>query len=132
MASTIDNPGAQPHSGTPPTLRLRIESGHLRRILAQRTENRASVLDMHIFLCIWADVSKAKKLLAKIMDPSQIHNVRFAEAVAVLEGAGFVWDLGSGSHQVFRHPDGRRITLPRHGSDLKPAYVRQIRALIQP
>ena len=76
-------------------------------------------------------MSKAGKLLAKIMNPAQVRNVTFAEAVAVLEHVGFVWDLGSGSHHVYRHPDGRRVTLPKHGSLLKPAYIRQIREFLQ-
>lgn len=76
-------------------------------------------------------MSKADKLKAKIMNPDQVHNVTFAEAVSVLERAGFVWDLGTGSHQVYRHPGGRRITLPKHGHLIKPNYVREIRALIQ-
>lgn len=75
-------------------------------------------------------MSRAEKLLAKIMNPDQVHNVTFAEAVSVLERAGFVWDLGTGSHQVYRHPDGRRITLPKHGNLIKPSYVRQIRDLL--
>ena len=76
-------------------------------------------------------VSKAEKLKAKIMNPDQVHNVTFGEAVKGLENAGFVWDLGAGSHQVYRHPDGRRITLPKRGSTIKPIYVRQIREMIQ-
>ena len=77
-------------------------------------------------------MSSADKLKAKIMDPAQVRNVTFAEAVVVLHREGFVWDLGSGSHQVYRHPDGRRVTLPKHGSDLKPVYVRAIREILKP
>lgn len=76
-------------------------------------------------------MSKADKLKAKIMDPDQLHNVTFDEAVKALQHAGFVWDLGRGTHQVYRHPDGRRITLPKHGSMIKPVYVRHIREIIQ-
>jgi len=75
-------------------------------------------------------MGKADKLKAKIMNPDQVHNVTFAEAVSVLERAGFTWDFGTGSHQVYRHPDGRRITLPKHGNHIKPAYVREIRELL--
>ena len=75
-------------------------------------------------------MSKAEKLKAKIMDPAQVQNVTFAEAVSALERAGFVWDLGRGSHHVYRHPDGHRITLPKHGSTIKPAYIKQIRELL--
>ena len=76
-------------------------------------------------------VSKSAKALAKIMDPAQVRNVSFAEAIAVLERSGFVWDGGKGSHQVYRHPDGRKITLPKHGRGIKPVYVRQIREMIK-
>ena len=77
-------------------------------------------------------MSKAAKALAKIMDPAQVRNVSFAEAIAVLERFGFLWDGGKGSHQVYRHPDGRKIILPKHGSGVKPVYVRQIREMIKP
>ena len=63
-------------------------------------------------------VSKSAKALAKIMDPAQVRNVSFDEAIAVLERSGFLWDGGKGSHQVYRHPDGRKITLPKHGSGI--------------
>jgi predicted RNA binding protein YcfA (HicA-like mRNA interferase family) len=76
-------------------------------------------------------MGKAERLKAKIMNPDQVHNVTFAEAVSVLERAGFVWDLGTGSHQVYRHPDGRRITLPKHGNLIKPIYVSQIRDFLR-
>ena len=76
-------------------------------------------------------MSKAEKLKAKLMNPDQVHNVTFAEAVLVLERAGFVWDLGHGSHQVYRHADGRRITLPKHGNNIKPVYISEIRELLK-
>ncbi len=76
-------------------------------------------------------VSKAAKLLGKIMSGLSDKNVAFDEAVYVLEHAGFVHDGGKGSHQVYRHPDGRKMVLPRHGKDMKPVYVRQIRELLK-
>lgn len=66
-------------------------------------------------------MSKADKALAKVMDPAKTRNVSFGEATTALERAGFIRDLGSGSHQVYRHPDGRRICIPRHGNEIKPA-----------
>lgn len=75
-------------------------------------------------------MGKADKLKAKIMNPDQVHNVTFAEAVSVLERAGFVNFGGKGSHIGFHHPDGRKLTLPFHGSTLKPVYIRQIRELL--
>ena len=64
------------------------------------------------------------------MNPAQTRNVIFVEAVAALGRAGFIRDMGSGSHQVYRRSDGRRVLIPRHGNEIKPAYVRQIRDLL--
>jgi len=77
-----------------------------------------------------AKMSKAEKALAKILGGQSDKNVTFAEAVYVLEKAGFVRDGGKGSHQVYRHADGRKMVLPAHGKDIKPVYVRQIRNLL--
>ena len=76
-------------------------------------------------------MSKAQKTREKLMSGQSDKNVSFAEAVYVLEHAGFVLDGGKGSHQVFRHSDGRKMVLPCHGKDLKPVYVRQIRELLK-
>jgi predicted RNA binding protein YcfA (HicA-like mRNA interferase family) len=49
------------------------------------------------------------------------------EVVAILEKHGFVLARQKGSHQQFRHPDGRATTVPVHGSrDLSPLLLRQI------
>ncbi len=76
-------------------------------------------------------ISKAQKALEKILSGRSDRNVTFAEVVYVLLHSGFVHDGGKGSHQVFRHADGRKMVLPRHGKDLKPVYVRQIRELLK-
>jgi predicted RNA binding protein YcfA (HicA-like mRNA interferase family) len=49
------------------------------------------------------------------------------EVVAVLVALGFQEVRQRGSHKQFRHPDGRRTTVPFHkGRDLSPLLVRQI------
>lgn len=49
------------------------------------------------------------------------------EVVAILERLGFVMVRQKGSHQQFRHVDGRATTVPVHGSrDLSPLLLRQI------
>lgn len=49
------------------------------------------------------------------------------EVVTILEKFGFVLARQKGSHQQFRHPDGRATTVPVHGSrDLSPLLLRQI------
>jgi predicted RNA binding protein YcfA (HicA-like mRNA interferase family) len=36
------------------------------------------------------------------------------EIISALVRDGFAFDRGAGSHQVYRHPDGRRITVTFH------------------
>ncbi|MGI9027845.1 MAG: type II toxin-antitoxin system HicA family toxin [Candidatus Saccharimonadales bacterium] len=49
------------------------------------------------------------------------------EVVKILEKIGFVMVRQRGSHQQFRHSDGRATTVPVHASrDLSPLLLRQI------
>jgi len=38
------------------------------------------------------------------------------EVVRLVESRGFEYDRQTGSHAVYRHPDGRRATIPMHSS----------------
>ena len=38
------------------------------------------------------------------------------EVVRLVEAQGFEYDRQKGSHAVYRHPDGRRVTIPMHAS----------------
>jgi len=38
------------------------------------------------------------------------------DVVRLIEERGFVFDRQTGSHAVFRHPDGRRVTVPMHSA----------------
>ncbi len=75
-------------------------------------------------------MSKREKLFAKILRGASNKSITFDEAVCALEESGFARDGGKGSHQVFRHKDGRKMVLPRHGKEIKPIYVKLIRKLI--
>ena len=45
----------------------------------------------------------------------------------VLENRGWELDRISGSHHIYTHPDGVRVTVPVHGNkDLKPGTQRSI------
>lgn len=45
----------------------------------------------------------------------------------VLEDRGWELDRISGSHHIYTHPDGGRVTVPVHASrDLKPGTQRSI------
>jgi predicted RNA binding protein YcfA (HicA-like mRNA interferase family) len=49
------------------------------------------------------------------------------ECVAVIERAGFVRHHQVGSHAQFKHPDGRRLTIPIHaGKELSPKTLKNI------
>jgi predicted RNA binding protein YcfA (HicA-like mRNA interferase family) len=36
----------------------------------------------------------------------------------VAEAAGFLWVRREGSHNVFRHPSGKIVVIPDHGSQI--------------
>ncbi len=36
------------------------------------------------------------------------------ELVRVLSRAGFIWDHTEGSHMILLHPNGHRLSVPRH------------------
>lgn len=49
------------------------------------------------------------------------------EIIRVAQQLGFRFSRQSGSHAIFRHPDGRRITIPLHaGKEVGPALFNQI------
>ena len=57
----------------------------------------------------------------------KLPRLRSAEVVRLLQSCGFVKDHQTGSHAVFRHPDGRRTTVPMHqGKTLGLGLLRQI------
>lgn len=48
------------------------------------------------------------------------------EVVKILNNLGFILVRQKGSHQQFRHADGRATTVPMHNRDLSPLLLRQI------
>lgn len=76
-------------------------------------------------------MSRKAKLRAKLMGGTQDKGFTFADAELLLLTAGFVREGGEGSHRVYRHADGRKMVLARHGKDVKPAYIRQLRPLLK-
>jgi predicted RNA binding protein YcfA (HicA-like mRNA interferase family) len=55
----------------------------------------------------------------------RLRNARFEEVDQLLRLAG--WDLNHmrGSHHVYP-PDGRHVSIPRHRTTVKPAYVKLV------
>ena len=53
--------------------------------------------------------------------------LRPREVIAILAALGFEEVRQRGSHKQFRHPGGRRTTVPVHGGrDLSPILLRRI------
>ena len=45
-----------------------------------------------------------------------VRNLTAREIISALIRDGFAFDRGSGSHQIFYHPDGRRVSVTFHSS----------------
>jgi len=48
----------------------------------------------------------------------RIPTLKVKEVVRVLELLGFRYSRQNGSHAFYKHPDGRRTTVPIHSGDL--------------
>ena len=46
----------------------------------------------------------------------QLRNLTAREIISALIRDGFSFDRGDGSHQIYYHPDRRRVTVIFHGS----------------
>ncbi len=46
---------------------------------------------------------------------AQLRNLSAREVISALIRDGFGYDRGDGSHQIYFHPDGRRVTVTFHG-----------------
>ena len=58
---------------------------------------------------------------------SKIPILKPQEVVRILNNLGFIVVRQKGSHQQFRHQDGRATTVPFHkGRDISPRLLRQI------
>lgn len=74
-------------------------------------------------------MSQLEKLIEKMRRlPPQM---RYEEVARVLEALGFVEVRSSGSHHIFRHPDGRKQIVPKHkGQVVKATYLKQVLRLL--
>jgi predicted RNA binding protein YcfA (HicA-like mRNA interferase family) len=58
---------------------------------------------------------------------NKLPRVSAADAVRVLEKAGFYLVRQSGSHKIFKNAEGRRATIPFHsGKELHPKILKSI------
>lgn len=49
-----------------------------------------------------------------MIDYRPLRNLTAREIISALIRDGFVFDRGAGSHQIYCHPDGRRVTIAFH------------------
>jgi len=52
--------------------------------------------------------------------------LKSVELVKIVENYGFIKVRQSGSHQIFKHPDGRFTTIPIHRKTLGKGLLRKI------
>jgi predicted RNA binding protein YcfA (HicA-like mRNA interferase family) len=58
---------------------------------------------------------------------SRLRVVPYRRLRRVVEQAGFAWVRCEGSHNVFRHKDGRIVVIPDHGSqDIVRPLIRKV------
>lgn len=71
------------------------------------------------------DLSQLEKLLERIKNSPQ--TVRFSEIEKILIKNGFIdrTPRGGSSHHTFKHPDGRRITIPHREPYILAVYIKQ-------
>ena len=48
------------------------------------------------------------------LDYGKLRNLTAREIISALVRDGFAFDRGGGSHQIYYHPDGRRVTVAFH------------------
>jgi hypothetical protein len=75
-------------------------------------------------------MSKKARLLAKLMAGNNDRAFTFDEGYAVAHAPRLYSRRWKRRHCVYRHPDGRKVVLPRHGKEVKPAYIKLIRKLL--
>jgi predicted RNA binding protein YcfA (HicA-like mRNA interferase family) len=74
-------------------------------------------------------MGKLEKLIEQFL--RRPPEVKFDDVCYLLESFGFEENRSKGSHHVFRHPDGRKITIPKRGGQkVKGIYVQKILDLL--
>jgi len=64
------------------------------------------------------------------MDYRGLRSLTARELIGALERDGFVFVRQSGSHQRYRHPDGRRVTVAPHGKG-DTFTIKTLRSMIE-
>lgn len=73
-------------------------------------------------------MSKAAKTLQKMK--SNPLDWRISSLQTVAEAYGIIWRKPGGSHIIFRHENGQKLSVPSH-RPIKPFYVKRFIRLIE-
>ena len=73
-------------------------------------------------------MSKAKKILQKMK--ANPKNWRIGNLENLAEAYDLIWRKPGGSHVVFRHENGQKLSVPSH-RPVKPIYVKKLIKLIE-
>ena len=58
---------------------------------------------------------------------SKLPHLTGKELGKIVEKLGFKFDHQTGSHMIYKHPDGRKTTIPHHsGEEIGPALLNKI------
>jgi predicted RNA binding protein YcfA (HicA-like mRNA interferase family) len=75
-------------------------------------------------------MAKFEKLIRSFLNEPV--EVSFSDVKKLLEAFEFSEDNSSGSHHIFRHEDGRMITIPKKGGQkVKGFYVKQVNKVLR-
>jgi predicted RNA binding protein YcfA (HicA-like mRNA interferase family) len=59
--------------------------------------------------------------------PGELPKITAKEVIAALEKVGFIFIRQSGSHRIYKNPEGKRTTVPFHGDKiLHPKILKSI------
>jgi predicted RNA binding protein YcfA (HicA-like mRNA interferase family) len=76
-------------------------------------------------------MTRSEKLFQKLSNKAADKSWSFEEVTRLLNLSGYSLKRVHGSHHIFSNDElDSDITIPRHGSIVKPAYIRQIRERI--
>jgi len=73
-------------------------------------------------------MSKVDKILQKMK--SNPLDWRISSLQTVAEAYGIIWRKPGGSHVIFRHENGQKLSVPSH-RPIKPLYVKKFVILIE-
>ena len=58
---------------------------------------------------------------------AKLPNLTGKEVAKIIDKLGFIYSHTTGSHMIYKHPDGRKTTIPYHGGEeIGPGLLNKI------